>query len=1145
MMKYTDIIKVAEQFHHSVNIEYDLQDFEKMKGYVPTSDSCNVLKIYLNSILGKTKDRATILVGPYGKGKSFLVLTLLQLVCFNNPYRDLLLEKIKLIDIELYELINEYHNKNMKLLPVIVDSNYYNVDQSFLLALNDSLKMAGLDDIVPNNVYKVCIELLNKWEKDNNLNKTVLKQCEELNEVSLKVLRKELESFDYEGYRHFETLYNCVTTGLKFNPMINTDIVKTYSDVINLLKSKGYSGIFIVYDEFSKTIDSDNEYLSKDLKLIQDFAERANRSSTDSQLNLCCITHKSLSLYEGTKKGKLLDSFRAVEGRFKELHFNRSLSQNYQIISFSLEKKNGFEKVFDDFYNENSNFYGLLKNMEMFESVNEDLLYKGCFPINPISVYAIIQLSEMVAQNERTMFTLIADNDENSLNSFITNYGEGLYNLDKIYDYFEKSFASDDGEVKNIWYRCQTALNHVSKNIHKKILKSLACIKMINDYSKLPATHETLALSIQESVESVKVAVDELIENKLLKISFGNTHIDFAFSKSKEIDQAIDTYSNSKKLGLTDSEFLDKIYKNRFYIPRKYNMEYQMTRFYKSQFINDHILMDLNSFDLLFDEHYDGLILNIINPSYSTEEIRNHFMSMDENENVIVRISKIHDSKIIDESKTIEVLKRIKNDEDFDDLIRSQVSLMIKENTKNVSKVLETMFKDQNVDVISKYKVDNFNKLLSEVFYEVYPLTPKINNEMINRHNVSSAYEKARNTILNEIIHRNECIGNYSSTGPEMTVYNSFFREDGNLAADSLKIVDLVKKYFNSSNKEKIAFVEIVELLKNKPYGIRTGLISMFLGIAISYMDDNMILYYDNSEIEINALNLDKIAQDPTKYYLLVDEKSKFQDKYLEDLICLFGGKFSNSYYMNLKIATELIKKHFINLPLLLKEVSEENNFLGLPKEYFAVRQLFLGFNINEYEVLIKKLPEIFGYDYEKTVKTLNDYMHLLSYVECYETQVINNIKNLFIENYKGSLNSCLKSWISNNEINYQHLILDGVDNLILNQLDRISYDDYEALNQLSEIIIGYRITDWTKDNSKELLETLDSFKSLLETSSDESTDNEELLNFKFKTVEVSPLGTSFMNNVDSIIDEYSDSISNEEKVYILMDLIKKISGGR
>lgn len=70
-MKYSDFIHVNEGFQTSVNLEYDLNIPEKVKGYIPTEQSVRVLGEFLKSFYysNDTQSRANVLVGPYGRGK--------------------------------------------------------------------------------------------------------------------------------------------------------------------------------------------------------------------------------------------------------------------------------------------------------------------------------------------------------------------------------------------------------------------------------------------------------------------------------------------------------------------------------------------------------------------------------------------------------------------------------------------------------------------------------------------------------------------------------------------------------------------------------------------------------------------------------------------------------------------------------------------------------------------------------------------------------------------------------------------------------------------------------------------------------------------------------------------------------------------
>ena len=107
----------------------------------------------MQNVLG-SKNRASTLIGPYGKGKSFLVLILAYLVSFENTKSETykrLLKKIGRIDKELVELVKEFREeKHYRLLPVVINSNYDDLTQSFRVSLDDAMRDYKLNDIAPD-----------------------------------------------------------------------------------------------------------------------------------------------------------------------------------------------------------------------------------------------------------------------------------------------------------------------------------------------------------------------------------------------------------------------------------------------------------------------------------------------------------------------------------------------------------------------------------------------------------------------------------------------------------------------------------------------------------------------------------------------------------------------------------------------------------------------------------------------------------------------------------------------------------------------------------------------------------------------------------------------------------------------------------
>ena len=100
-MKYSNIVEINENFQYSINLQFDINNINKIKEYIPTNDSCEILEYYIDSILGNAS-KSTTLVGPYGKGKSHLLLVLITVLNnYNEEQKEIineLLEKIKKVN---------------------------------------------------------------------------------------------------------------------------------------------------------------------------------------------------------------------------------------------------------------------------------------------------------------------------------------------------------------------------------------------------------------------------------------------------------------------------------------------------------------------------------------------------------------------------------------------------------------------------------------------------------------------------------------------------------------------------------------------------------------------------------------------------------------------------------------------------------------------------------------------------------------------------------------------------------------------------------------------------------------------------------------------------------------------------------------
>ena len=478
------MISVASGFQYSVNIGYDLNNVDKLRNFIPTKSAISLMTEILASTSPTSTDRARVLIGAYGKGKSHIVLTILSLLLKKDlDLFEKLMPKIE-ADPRLSQLVQNYYESENMILPVVITGSSTSLTQAFTLSLQRTLSEFGLIDAMPETNYKAAIAVIERWEKD--FPETFAKFSEQIDEP-VSMFTEKLASYDSSAYETFERIYPSLTAGSVFNPFLGFDVVELYESVAKSLKPKGYTGIYVIYDEFSKFLEANITTASvSDTKMLQDFAEKCTRSGK-LQLHLMLISHKEISNYIDKLPQQKVDGWRGVSERFRHIHMNNNFSQTYEIISSVIQHH---EPEWSKFISKKANEFGILLSRygkhQMFADATSELntaIY-GCYPLHPVSTFILPRLSERVAQNERTLFTFLSAEGAATLPSFIEKSETAEFSLitpDLIYDYFEPLFKKEAyaGDIHSMYVLTSTILNQLEDGaLPSRIVKAMVQAKI-------------------------------------------------------------------------------------------------------------------------------------------------------------------------------------------------------------------------------------------------------------------------------------------------------------------------------------------------------------------------------------------------------------------------------------------------------------------------------------------------------------------------------------------------------------------------------------------------------------------------------------------------------------------------------------------
>jgi hypothetical protein len=168
-----DHLILNDSFHTSVNLYLDYADKKKAKRFIKTTANQQVLNALQNSLSPNSGSHANILVGPYGKGKSHLVL---HLIHSNSDY-----------------------------LPVIINGSSDDLEQQFSASLHIT---------------------------------------EEVRDITLLADRPRRRTGENQ-------------------------VITEYITATGAAKKLGYKGIIVVFDEFSKYLETARQVNTKFLQILQ------------------------------------------------------------------------------------------------------------------------------------------------------------------------------------------------------------------------------------------------------------------------------------------------------------------------------------------------------------------------------------------------------------------------------------------------------------------------------------------------------------------------------------------------------------------------------------------------------------------------------------------------------------------------------------------------------------------------------------------------------------------------------------------------------------------------------------------------------------------------------------------------------------
>ena len=166
--KKLSFINLKTNFKYSVNIRFDIGDFNKINSFVPTTKNIELFKKSFHSIINNSASRAHILLGAYGTGKSMYANTLATILSKKeNPDKyNSLIDKIDKYSSNLSKTIEREVNDRKPYLIVLPSTNNNSFKQSLLLGLQRALEEENIKNIFPKTHFSSIESKIKQWESE-------------------------------------------------------------------------------------------------------------------------------------------------------------------------------------------------------------------------------------------------------------------------------------------------------------------------------------------------------------------------------------------------------------------------------------------------------------------------------------------------------------------------------------------------------------------------------------------------------------------------------------------------------------------------------------------------------------------------------------------------------------------------------------------------------------------------------------------------------------------------------------------------------------------------------------------------------------------------------------------------------------------
>jgi hypothetical protein len=654
---------------------------------------------------------------------------------------------------------------------------------------------------------------------------------------------------------------------------LRTDPARGCEQLSRLVTRCGrFDGAFLLIDELGKLLEHAAQ-TGSDIFALQALAEAAARSGSVPFVVLT-ILHQGLTSYAEAAGPTARSEWAKVAERFEELNFDHPLTHTAALVGAALAADvrtlpPAVQKA----------YVRACKDITQVSWLDADSL-AHCLPTYPLhpSLLAVApRFFSVFGQNERSLFGFLASEEPFGVRAFARREAApgALYRLDDFFDFVAGVFS---GRVigRNAgadWHRIQSIVSR-SKDLptlETRILKIVSLLTLI-DSDHLVADKASLAACLGPGMprEEIETAVAVLKVAGLLFERVGIAGLRLWAARRVDMNTLWTEAENALPRLESLSEALALLAPRRPVLARRHSIQTGTLRHFNLVYIPYGRLPSTN-----LEVEGDGTVLVIFTDSPADQVCAENWglrVSAQDRRLLVVVPSRLErlTSVVLDlrRAQWLEQHAAVLRDDPFAaaELTR-QVAWAEARINEEITAALRWLGPNGTRSTViwegRKLPEEALHRSISHICDVVYEDGPRVQNELVNRHMLSSAAAAARQRLVEAMLDRWDQPGlglSIEKSPPERGLYLSIL-ERGRLHVESGQwrlaiptegraldpmhlrpvLLHLVGRL--RSTDERLNAEKLLSELAAPPYGVREGLALLLLGFVLALHQEHVAIY--------------------------------------------------------------------------------------------------------------------------------------------------------------------------------------------------------------------------------------------------------------------------------------------------------------